>query len=317
MKTISKISSYLILCMVFILALSTPVSAASLDHLKGHNPYIYVSDYEVVDGVVEVDSTFTLRVYITNANPTTDAYNIMSSFYFVGSESFIMPKGETNQHYIPYVAAGASTYFDITLDVKDSFILPTVDFEFAFTYDTSTDVTFTNSTFITLMQYEKTELSLDVANPSTIAQAGKQTHLSINSTNSGKTEISNVTVTVTGDFTDSPLTFTEDELSPSASFAVNTYIMFDTVGESDISITATYENERGESFDTEEQAYTFNVTDANTNTNVSVDDSSNTINIFEGNSFWFYITAACGGLILILIIMLVVKMIKLKHKKEV
>ncbi len=324
MKKISKITALILsLLTVFSVSLTSFASSASdgnidLENLEGLNPYIYISSYEITEGSAQAGETFTLRVNVSNANTTTDAYNVMASFFFTGSESFYLPSGMTNQHYIQYIAAGTTVPIDITLKVKDEFTLPSVTTEFVFTYYSSDRVYYSNNTSIHIQQSEKTELQLDLVKFPSEISTNEQTQMTFNVKNSGMLDIKDAVITISGDFVGSPMTIDYAELDFGSDLSIDKYFVFNNVGVTTVTLNAEYKSETGETFTTEEQVYQLEI--AESSDTLENDDSEelveeSDINIFNGNSFWFYIMVAVGALVALIILTLIVKLIMSKKRK--
>ena len=327
MKKAAKVFCLTIACFVAMGLLSTgafaaqpaPVVASEVDmQLEGLNPYIYVSDYEIVEGVVETGETFTLRVYITNANPQTHAYNVMMSFYFSGDEGFYIPRGDSNQHYFPVLYAGETTPVDIPLQVKEDFAWPAVVIEFMFNYVNSDRVDHSNNSLITLLQHEKTELAVRLVSLPATAAAGERTPVNVQCSNTGKTDLTNLVTTIEGDFVGSPMTFERETLEAGGRFMVDAQLVFNQPGDTAVSVRVSYENAQGEQFETDTQENEITVVEAAQPPVSSQSDPAlpSVNDMFSANSFWFYITVAGGVLLVGVVVALVVNLVRNRNKRK-
>ncbi len=307
--------------MTFTAYAAQPVySGITTEDLEYANPYVHISDFEIIEGVIESQEDFTLRLYVTNANPLADAHNVMMTLFFLTDTLLNTPIGETNQHYIEFLAAGETEVIDLHLkmqevpsDATEDTVLPSVPMEFFFEYIGMHGTGYENRTSITLMQNHKSELGIQAVNIPNTAGAGQDTPVEMSILNIGQTDLENIIVTIDGNFAQSPIIFEQASLNIDESFLLNEDFMFTDLGEEIINVNISYENTQGYAYSMQEESYTIQVEESLQPIAQDTMQVSTQTNIFESNSFWFYIVIACGAVVVLIIIALCMN---LKHNRK-
>jgi len=299
-----------LLLIIAVLPLVMGATPQSEDFLLALNPYICVTEYEVVKGNVEAGTPFELKVVISNVSPIADAYNIMVSYFFAGESGFYQSEGETNQRFINHIPPGASKEIFLMLEVDDNVQKPVVRMETNFSYLNANGIPYSNQTNFSVFQKKTSALSLNAFSLPKEGQIDKKVLANIQLRNIGKTDLQNVELTLTGTFNESPQTYKFDEMSIEEQRITDTYLTFSQAGSQYVNAKVTYENEWGDKFEINADEQSILITAESPLQNESFYIAEKSTN--ADKAFWRYICIASSVLALITLIAI---MIKAKRKK--
>lgn len=277
-------------------------------------PIVILSKYNYGGSSVAAGSSTNLSFSFTNTSKTIKIENVMVT---VTGGADLMLNGSTNTFYFDSVAAGGSK--TVTVPMKAAQLIS------ASAQDVKIDVTYEyvdqnarksgNATLsLSVPLYQPDRFELSEPKTSYTGYVGEETSLTIDYVNKGKSAISNVEATISGDI-DSPTPYQrvgtiDGGKNGTIAFAVTPQLE----GENQVKIVITYEDSNGNTkervFEASVEAMAYEPSDPGM-------DDPGMIDPEPANTFpWKYVIIAGVAALIVLLIVLRIRKKKAKQKAE-
>ena len=284
------------------------------DVMKNMSPVIRVESY-TIEGTIEPGSEFVLKLDITNSNKYSDAYNIIIGYEVMIEDTFYIVEGEPNQIYIEYLAGGESVSRQIRIKVVDHVIYPLGVISFNYYYESEDGVSHENTTDISpeiTISSQECEMAINNLLINETAAVNMDSLLTVQYSNTGEVDISNVVLTIQGGITGGVKTVELGTLSAGEQKILDEYIQFAEMGEQLLTVSFAYDDPAGLSYTTDEKRVVVRVAEQQEYTQTT--DSNNVFTkIFDISSPAFAVSA--GIVIAILLVAFIVSIIMHKRSK--
>ena len=277
-------------------------------------PIVILSKYNYGGSSVAAGSSTNLSFSFTNTSKTIKIENVMVT---VTGGQDLMLNGSTNTFYFESVAASGSK--TVTVPMKAAQLIS------ASAQDVKIDVTYEyvdqnarksgNATLsLSVPLYQPDRFELSEPKTSYTGYVGEETSLTIDYVNKGKSAISNVEATISGDI-DSPTPYQrvgtiDGGKNGTIAFAVTPQLE----GENQVKIVITYEDSNGNTkervFEATVEAMAYEPSDPGT-------DDPGMIDPEPANTFpWKYVIIAVVAALIVLLVVLRIRKKKAKQKAE-
>lgn len=303
-----KLSLLLLILVMLISAFPVSTYADVQSALTSADPVIKIINYEIIDGSVELDNEFTIKVTLKNCNTFATAYNVISD---VSSQDMDLRliDGEVNQVYFQSIAPNATVSFTQRFSLEETYPYRSAMLTYTFYYSGESGIEFDNRTIITPKVTIPCKLKLNVLSVASTASVGSRSLVNVRCTNSGSIDMSSLVMKIDGNIVETQKNTDLGALKAGEQVMQDCYVNFIEEGLETLKISFEYKDESGNTYTLPESEYTVEVTSFN---KASVDStsksSSRTISI-AGRSFsvkWVIATT----LFVCAIIYLIVKLLK-------
>ena len=278
-------------------------------------PIVILSKYSYGGSSIAAGSSANLSFSFTNTSKTIAIENVMVT---VSGGTDLMLNGSTNTFYFDSVAAGGSK--SVTVPVKAAQIISasaqnvTIDVKYEYV-DHKTRQSNSASLMLSVPLYQPDRFELSEPKTSYVGYVGEETSLTIDYINKGKSAISNVEATISGDVD----TYTAYQRIGNIEGGKNGTIAFAVTpqleGENQVTITITYEDSNGNTkervFEASVEAMAYQPADPGTDDPGMIDPEEP-----ESTFPWKYVIIGAAVLLIILLIVLRARKKKAKQKAE-
>lgn len=308
-KIVSAVLS--LLCLVGMFQME--VQATGTEVLSEGEPKVMVSSYELVDGNMMKGEKFSLKLNIENTNQYADAYNVLLSVTSKTDNVRIVTE-ESNQFFFEEIGAGETVTCTLNLEALEQTEADAMVLDCAFTYTNKYMLEYTNTSSITPILQKQCALGINSVSFSATPTVGARSLVSVRYENTGATIISNVKMTLEGDIADSPKVIELEGVTVGEQKYADCYVNFQSVGNQQIKVYFTFENEEGDTFEVAPVTYQVKV-NANTESDAVVTKGSE-------NEFWsinriiLLAMAVCVGVIILTLLYGAWKSYKAKYKEN-
>ena len=277
-------------------------------------PIVILSKYSYGGSSIAAGSSANLSFSFTNTSKTIAIENVMVT---VSGGTDLMLNGSTNTFYFDSVAAGGSK--SVTVPVKAAQIISasaqnvTIDVKYEYV-DHKTRQSNSASLMLSVPLYQPDRFELSEPKTSYVGYVGEETSLTIDYINKGKSAISNVEATISGDVD----TYTAYQRIGNIEGGKNGTIAFAVTpqleGENQVKIVITYEDSNGNTkervFEATVEAMAYEPVDPGM-------DDPGMIDPEPANTFpWKYVIIALVVIAVIALIVLRIRKKKAKQKAE-
>lgn len=163
------------------------------------NPQIIISNYSYGGNPVQPNQQFPLTMSFINTSNEKTLKNIKISL--LAEESAFIAVNSSNSFFVNSMMPNSSVTKTITFSVKPDAPTKTIPINIDYTYEDSKGNPLTAKDTISIPVIQKTLLSIDEISPPRNSMEGEPVNLNVNFYNLGKTQISNLKITASGDFT--------------------------------------------------------------------------------------------------------------------
>lgn len=304
----AKLSLSLFIFIILISSFPISVYADTPSALATADPVIKIINYEIVEGNVELDNQFTVKVTIQNCNLYATAYNVVSD---VSSEDMDlrMIDGEVNQTYFQSIAPGATVSFNHTFSLEDTYPYKSAMLTYTFYYSDENGEEYDNRTIITPKVIVPCKLKLNVLSVASTAVVGSRSLVNVRCTNDGSIDMSSLIMKINGNIIENQKTNDLGALKTGDQVMKDCYVNFLDKGTQTLKISFEYKDESGNKYTFPESQYTVEVSPSTT---PSVDSPSNskTNTISIGNRTLSVKTFILSIILIVTIVVLIVKLLK-------
>ena len=277
-------------------------------------PIVILSKYNYGGSSVAAGSSANLSFSFTNTSKKIAIENVMVT---VSGGTDLMLNGSTNTFYFDSVAAGGSK--SVTVPVKAAQIISSSaqEVQIAVTYeyvDQNTRKSGSATLSLSVPLYQPDRFELSEPKTSYTGYVGEETSLTIDYVNKGKSAISNVEASISGDI-DSPTPYQrvgtiDGGKNGTIAFAVTPQLE----GENQVKIVITYEDSNGNTkervFEASVEAMAYEPADPGM-------DDPGMIDPEPANTFpWKYVIIAVVAALIVLLVVLRIRKKKAKQKAE-
>ena len=284
------------------------------EDIASPTPIVILSKYNYGGSSVAAGSGTNLSFSFTNTSKKLAIENVMVT---VTGGSDLMLNGSTNTFYFDSVAAGGSKSVTVPMKAAQLISASAQDVQIAVTYeyvDQNARKSGSATLSLSVPLYQPDRFELSEPKTSYTGYVGEETSLTIDYVNKGKSAISNVDATISGDI-DSPTPYQrvgtiDGGKNGTIAFAVTPQLE----GENQVKIVITYEDSNGNTkervFEATVEAMAYEPADP------GMDDPS-MIDPEPANTFpWKYIIIAVVAALIVLLIVLRIRKKKAKQKAE-
>lgn len=252
---------------LFLSSLTITTKADTATALSSANPVIQISNYEIVDGSVELDSEFTVEITLKNCNAYATAYNVIVDSTTQNLDLRLVD-GEINQVYFQSIAPNSTVSFKQTYSVEKTYPYKSAMITYDFRYSGESGKEFDNRSIITPEVIIPCKLKLNVLSVASTTSIGAQTHINVRCTNDGTIDMSSLVMIIDGNIVESQKIHEFGALKAGEQIMMDCYVSFLKVGTQNINISFEYKDESGITYTLPASEYTVEVTSGNV---VSVD----------------------------------------------
>lgn len=284
------------------------------EDIASPTPIVILSKYNYGGSSVAAGSGTNLSFSFTNTSKKLAIENVMVT---VTGGSDLMLNGSTNTFYFDSVAAGGSKSVTVPMKAAQLISASAQDVQIAVTYeyvDQNARKSGSATLSLSVPLYQPDRFELSEPKTSYTGYVGEETSLTIDYVNKGKSAISNVEATITGDI-DSPTPYQrvgtiDGGKNGTIAFAVTPQLE----GENQVKIVITYEDSNGNTkervFEATVEAMAYEPADPGM-------DDPGMIDPEPANTFpWKYVIIAVVAVLIVLLIVLRIRKKKAKQKAE-
>ncbi len=284
------------------------------DDIASPTPIVILSKYNYGGSSVAAGSGTNLSFSFTNTSKKLAIENVMVT---VTGGSDLMLNGSTNTFYFDSVAAGGSKSVTVPMKAAQLISASAQDVQIAVTYeyvDQNARKSGSATLSLSVPLYQPDRFELSEPKTSYTGYVGEETSLTIDYVNKGKSAISNVEATISGDI-DSPTPYQrvgtiDGGKNGTIAFAVTPQLE----GENQVKIVITYEDSNGNTkervFEATVEAMAYEPADPGM-------DDPGMIDPEPANTFpWKYVIIAVVAALIVLLIVLRIRKKKAKQKAE-
>ena len=284
------------------------------EDIASPTPIVILSKYNYGGSSVAAGSGTNLSFSFTNTSKKLAIENVMVT---VTGGSDLMLNGSTNTFYFDSVAAGGSKSVTVPMKAAQLISASAQDVQIAVTYeyvDQSARKSGSATLSLSVPLYQPDRFELSEPKTSYTGYVGEETSLTIDYVNKGKSAISNVEATISGDI-DSPTPYQrvgtiDGGKNGTIAFAVTPQLE----GENQVKIVITYEDSNGNTkervFEATVEAMAYEPADPGM-------DDPGMIDPEPANTFpWKYVIIAVVAALIVLLIVLRIRKKKAKQKAE-
>ena len=284
------------------------------EDIASPTPIVILSKYNYGGSSVAAGSGTNLSFSFTNTSKKLAIENVMVT---VTGGSDLMLNGSTNTFYFDSVAAGGSKSVTVPMKAAQLISASAQDVQIAVTYeyvDQSARKSGSATLSLSVPLYQPDRFELSEPKTSYTGYVGEETSLTIDYVNKGKSAISNVDATISGDI-DSPTPYQrvgtiDGGKNGTIAFAVTPQLE----GENQVKIVITYEDSNGNTkervFEATVEAMAYEPADPGM-------DDPGMIDPEPANTFpWKYVIIAVVAALIVLLIVLRIRKKKAKQKAE-
>lgn len=284
------------------------------EDIASPTPIVILSKYNYGGSSVAAGSGTNLSFSFTNTSKKLAIENVMVT---VTGGSDLMLNGSTNTFYFDSVAAGGSKSVTVPMKAAQLISASAQDVQIAVTYeyvDQNARKSGSATLSLSVPLYQPDRFELSEPKTSYTGYVGEETSLTIDYVNKGKSAISNVDATISGDI-DSPTPYQrvgtiDGGKNGTIAFAVTPQLE----GENQVKIVITYEDSNGNTkervFEATVEAMAYEPADP------GMDDPS-MIDPEPASTFpWKYVIIAVVAALIVLLIVLRIRKKKAKQKAE-
>ena len=284
------------------------------EDIASPTPIVILSKYNYGGSSVAAGSGTNLSFSFTNTSKKLAIENVMVT---VTGGSDLMLNGSTNTFYFDSVAAGGSKSVTVPMKAAQLISASAQDVQIAVTYeyvDQNARKSGSATLSLSVPLYQPDRFELSEPKTSYTGYVGEETSLTIDYVNKGKSAISNVDATISGDI-DSPAPYQrvgtiDGGKNGTIAFAVTPQLE----GENQVKIVITYEDSNGNTkervFEATVEAMAYEPADPGM-------DDPGMIDPEPANTFpWKYVIIAVVAALIVLLIVLRIRKKKAKQKAE-
>ncbi len=284
------------------------------EDIASPTPIVILSKYNYGGSSVAAGSGTNLSFSFTNTSKKLAIENVMVT---VTGGSDLMLNGSTNTFYFDSVAAGGSKSVTVPMKAAQLISASAQDVQIAVTYeyvDQNARKSGSATLSLSVPLYQPDRFELSEPKTSYTGYVGEETSLTIDYVNKGKSAISNVDATISGDI-DSPTPYQrvgtiDGGKNGTIAFAVTPQLE----GENQVKIVITYEDSNGNTkervFEASVEAMAYEPIDPGM-------DDPGMIDPEPANTFpWKYVIIAVVAALIVLLIVLRIRKKKAKQKAE-
>ena len=277
-------------------------------------PIVILSKYNYGGSSVAAGSSTNLSFSFTNTSKTIKIENVMVT---VTGGQDLMLNGSTNTFYFESVAASGSKTVTVPMKAAQLISASAQEVQIAITYeyvDQNARKSGSASLSLSVPLYQPDRFELSEPKTAYTGYVGEETSLTIDYVNKGKSAISNVEATISGDI-DSPTPYQrvgtiDGGKNGTIAFAVTPQLE----GENQVKIVITYEDSNGNTkervFEASVEAMAYEPTDPGM-------DDPGMIDPEPANTFpWKYVIIAVVAALIVLLVVLRIRKKKAKQKAE-
>ena len=272
-------------------------------------PIVILSKYNYGGSSVAAGSSTNLSFSFTNTSKTIKIENVMVT---VTGGQDLMLNGSTNTFYFESVAASGSKTVTVPMKAAQLISASAQGVQIAVTYeyvDQNARKSGNATLSLSVPLYQPDRFELSEPKTSYTGYVGEETSLTIDYVNKGKSAISNVEATISGDI-DSPTPYQRVGTIDTIAFAVTPQLE----GENQVKIVITYEDSNGNTkervFEATVEAMAYEPTDPGM-------DDPGMIDPEPAHTFpWKYVIIAVVAALIVLLIVLRIRKKKAKQKAE-
>ena len=284
------------------------------EDIASPTPIVILSKYNYGGSSVAAGSGTNLSFSFTNTSKKLAIENVMVT---VTGGSDLMLNGSTNTFYFDSVAAGGSKSVTVPMKAAQLISASAQDVQIAVTYeyvDQNARKSGSATLSLSVPLYQPDRFELSEPKTSYTGYVGEETSLTIDYVNKGKSAISNVDATISGDI-DSPTPYQrvgtiDGGKNGTIAFAVTPQLE----GENQVKIVITYEDSNGNTkervFEATVEAMAYEPADPGM-------DDPGMIDPEPANTFpWKYVVIAVVAALIVLLVVLRIRKKKAKQKAE-
>lgn len=284
------------------------------EDIASPTPIVILSKYNYGGSSVAAGSGTNLSFSFTNTSKKLAIENVMVT---VTGGSDLMLNGSTNTFYFDSVAAGGSKSVTVPMKAAQLISASAQNVQIAVTYeyvDQNARKSGSATLSLSVPLYQPDRFDLSEPKTSYTGYVGEETSLTIDYVNKGKSAISNVEATITGDI-DSPTPYQrvgtiDGGKNGTIAFAVTPQLE----GENQVKIVITYEDSNGNTkervFEATVEAMAYEPADPGM-------DDPGMIDPEPANTFpWKYVIIAVVAALIVLLVVLRIRKKKAKQKAE-
>lgn len=234
------------------------------------NPRLLVETYSISDDEIVPGEEFELTMKIRNTSIFYDTYSVVVTVEDNSSAGNTNPNvypvyGSSNQTYIERVYARNSWDITVPLKAAENINMAEVPLKVTITYNDNYFIEKqTNVAFINLPVRLSGDLNLVSASVPEGVLVGTKARISATYENTGSKNLYNITMKVTGDDSFEPITTNLYNIGGGKKNTAEVYIDCKEVGKIPVAISFSYEDDKGEAFETEEFLYNIDVVENST-----------------------------------------------------
>lgn len=284
------------------------------EDIASPTPIVILSKYNYGGSSVAAGASTNLSFSFTNTSKKLAIENVMVT---VTGGSDLMLNGSTNTFYFDSVAAGGSKSVTVPMKAAQLISASAQDVQIAVTYeyvDQNARKSGSATLSLSVPLYQPDRFELSEPKTSYTGYVGEETSLTIDYVNKGKSAISNVDATISGDI-DSPTPYQrvgtiDGGKNGTIAFAVTPQLE----GENQVKIVITYEDSNGNTkervFEATVEAMAYEPADPGM-------DDPGMIDPEPANTFpWKYVIIAVVAALIVLLVVLRIRKKKAKQKAE-
>lgn len=297
-----KLRRFLIVAMLMILCF--PVITAKAVNEK---PRVILSSYQVTKEAIAPGEQATISLTFKNTDTAVSAKSILITL--TSSDKKMKPiYGESNQIYISEIGPSAELTKEVRLDSDKEIETTTTELILDMVYTDGTGANYVNTTKISIpVEHPKVLSVIGYTVPET-TRVGTKTSFSATYENTGVENLYNIKMNLNGSSLEAPVKINLNSLTAGTKSYAEAYLEFSTLGEQEIDVNFTYEDEEGNVYVTLNETFKINVTEDEIPG--TQDSQSQVINSTSSDQIWQM------GLIIAIFILFVIAIASYKKNKD-
>lgn len=226
--------------------------------LSNAEPVIQVVEYEIIDGNIELDSQFAIKITLQNNNAYATAYNVMAEVNTQDMDLHLV-NGQVNQVYYESIGPNQTVSFVKNFTVEKTYPYKNAMMTFTFNYSGENGKEYANSTSITPKVTIPCKLKINVLSVSDMASLGARSLVNVRCTNDGIIDISQIVMRIEGNIEETQKDVELGELKAGEQLMQDCYVSFTKSGAQDLKISFVYKDDSGNEYSLPESTYAVNV----------------------------------------------------------
>lgn len=249
---------FLALLQCVLLCLNIPVFGDVPNVLPDAEPVVQIAGYEMQEGNIELDSSFTIKIILKNNNAYAAAYNVVADVA-TSDVRLQLKNAEVSQRYFECVPAGGQVSFTQSFVIDKEYPLNHAILTYNLRYTSESGKEYSNTSYISPGLKKTCKLSVNSISVSENANVGARTIINVKCENVGVVNMSKLSMVLEGNVADNQTSIYLGEIPPGEIINKDVYVTFLKEGTQELKISFEYTDDFGDKYTYEPSFFTVNV----------------------------------------------------------